>query len=85
VTSSDIIGRCRQVLTAYQQSPFANYVPYTQQTGRQMESVARLNPSTLAIMHGSSFNGNGAKAIRDLAGVFKDVLGAEQLSQPVIQ
>lgn len=85
VTSSDIIGRCRQVLTSYQQSPFANYVPYTQHTGRQMESVARLNPSTLAIMHGSSFNGNGAQAIRDLASVFKDVLGAEQHSHSTVQ
>jgi flavorubredoxin len=85
VTSADIIGRCRQVLTSYQQSPFANYVPYTQHTGRQMESVARLNPSTLAIMHGSSFNGNGAQAIRDLSGVFKDVLGAEQHSHPTVQ
>jgi flavorubredoxin len=85
VTSSDIIGRCRQMLTSYQQSPFANYVPYTQHTGRQMESVAQLNPSTLAIMHGSSFKGNGARAIRDLAGIFKDVLGAEQFSHPVVQ
>jgi flavorubredoxin len=75
LTSSDIIGRCRQVLTAYQQSPFANYVPYTQQTGRQLEAVASLEPETLAIMHGSSFTGRGAQTLRDLAGVFKDVLG----------
>jgi flavorubredoxin len=74
VTSSDIIGRCRQVLAAYQQSPFANYVPYTPQTGRQLEAVAQLDPKTLAIMHGSSFTGNGAQVIRDLAGVFKEVL-----------
>jgi flavorubredoxin len=82
VTSSDIIGRCRQVLAAYQQSPFANYVPYTPQTGRQLEAVAQLDPKTLAIMHGSSFTGNGAQVIRDLAGVFKEVL-ADPMSAAV--
>jgi len=81
VTSSDIIGRCRQVLSAYQQSPFANYVPYTPQTGRQLEAVAQLDPKTLAIMHGSSFTGNGAQVIRDLAGVFKEVLSPETVAQ----
>ena len=81
VISSDIIGRCRQVLTAYQQSPFANYVPYTPQTGRQLEAVAQLDPKTLAIMHGSSFRGNGAQVIRDLAGVFKEVLSPEAVAQ----
>ncbi len=81
VTFSDIIGRCRQVLTAYQQSPFANYVPYTPQTGRQLEAVAQLDPKTLAIMHGSSFTGNGAQVIRDLAGVFKEVLSPEAVAQ----
>src|SRR3954468_7022943 len=81
ITTSDIIGRCRQVLSSYQQSPFANYVPYTQHTGRQLEAVAQLDPKTLAIMHGSSFSGNGAQTIRDLSSVFKEVLGAEAVAQ----
>ncbi len=80
LTSSDILGRVRQVLTEYQQSPFANYVPYTAQTGRQLHSVAELNPQTLAIMHGSSYSGDCKKALHDLATVFKDVLGTEVLS-----
>ncbi len=79
LVSSDIIGRARQTLTEYQQSPFANYVPYTPQTGRQMESVAALKPRTLAIMHGSSYTGDGARAIRDLAGVFQEVLGGDDV------
>jgi flavorubredoxin len=77
LTSSDIIGRCRQVLSAYQQSPFANYIPYTSQTGRQLETVAALSPKTLAIMHGSSYTGNGKQALQDLAELFKDVLGSD--------
>lgn len=80
ITTSDIIGRVRQVLSAYQKGPFANYVPYTPHTGRQLETVAQLNPKTLAIMHGSSFSGNGAQAIRDLSGVFKEVLGSETIA-----
>jgi hypothetical protein len=32
-----------------------------------LSSAAELNPSTLAIMHGSSFSGDGAGALRGLA------------------
>jgi flavorubredoxin len=80
LTSSDILGRCRQVLSAYQQSPFANYIPYTPETGRQLHAVADLNPKTLAIMHGSSYSGDGRKALHDLADLFKDVLGSRAQS-----
>ena len=45
------------------------------QTGSQLESVANLNPATLAVMHGSSYSGDGRKAIRQLSVVFRDVLG----------
>ena len=55
--------------------PFANYVPYTHHTGRVLESLAEREPKTLAVMHGSSFHGNGAQALRDLAVVMRDVLG----------
>jgi len=39
--------------------------------------LAQLKPRTLATMHGSTFTGNGAQAIRDLAAVLKEILGAE--------
>lgn len=77
LTTSDVIGRCRQTLTEYEKSPFANYVPYTPHTGRQMQAVAELSPKTLAIMHGSSYFGDGKRAIQELASVFKEVLGGE--------
>jgi hypothetical protein len=32
-----------------------------------LEQLAQLNPSTLAIMHGSSFNGDGSGQLRGLA------------------
>ena len=54
-------GKAKQV-------PFANYVPYTHHTGRVLESLAEQEfTKTLAIMHGSSYYGNGAQALRDLA------------------
>ena len=55
--------------------PFANYVPYTHHTGIVLQSLADLNPKTLATMHGSSYLGNGGQALHDLATVMKDVLG----------
>ena len=42
--------------------------------GRPCTSVEQ-EPKTLAVMHGSSFHGNGAQALRDLAVVMRDVLG----------
>ena len=79
-TEKDIIERCQEALRETEAGPFANYVPYTHHTGRVLESLAEQGPKTLAIMHGSSYHGDGAQALRDLAVVMRDVLGpkAEQ-------
>jgi len=77
LTSSDILGRVRQSLTAYQQGPLANYMPYTANTGRILEGLAGLKPKLLATMHGSSYSGNGEQALLDLNLVMKDVLDCE--------
>jgi hypothetical protein len=37
------------------------------------EKLAALKPKRLAIMHGSSFEGDGARALGDLAAGFKEV------------
>ena len=73
--SADVLGRCRQVLVEYQQGPLANYMPYTTLTEPTLHRLAGLQPKTLATMHGSAFVGDGARALRDLAAIFKDVLG----------
>ena len=79
-TSSSIIERCKDALMQAEAGPFANYVPYTHHTGLVLHDLAGLNPRTLAAMHGSSYSGDGAQALRDLATVMQDVLGpkAEQ-------
>jgi hypothetical protein len=45
-----------------------------------LQNLAEYDPKTLAVMHGSSYAGNGRQALQDLATVMRDVLGpkAEQ-------
>jgi flavorubredoxin len=65
VTTSDITGRYRHAVETYQQSPvLMDYVPYTDNTTRQLTKLAALEPRTLAAMHGSTFIGDGASALR---------------------
>lgn len=75
VTASSIIERSRDALLESEAGPFANYVPFTHHTGRVLEDLAGWQPRTLATMHGSSFIGDGATALRELAVIMRDVLG----------
>jgi len=74
-TESDVVERARKTLIDYQAGPFANYMPYTKHTDGILQGLANLNPRTLATMHGSAYAGDGAKAIRELAVVMREVLG----------
>ena len=74
-TAESIIERCKSALEEAEAGPFANYVLYTHHTGRILESLAERKPKTLATMHGSTYYGDGAQALRDLATVMRDVLG----------
>jgi flavorubredoxin len=75
LTDSDVIDRARKTLIDYQAGPFANYMPYTKHTDGIMQRLAALNPRTVATMHGTAYAGDGAQAIKDLAGVMREVLG----------
>lgn len=74
-TADSIIEQCREALLESEAGPFANYVPYTHHTGRVLETLAEREPKTLAAMHGSTYYGDGAQALRDLATVMREVLG----------
>lgn len=74
-TDDSILERCKDALVQAEAGPFANYVPYTHHTGRVLEGLAQYGPKTLAVMHGSSYYGDGTQALRDLATVMRDVLG----------
>jgi hypothetical protein len=75
LTESDILGRVRESIISYQAGPLMDYMPYTPKTRPLLESLAALQPRTLATMHGSSFAGNCAKALIELDGVMKETLG----------
>lgn len=75
LTESDVIGRVRKTLVDYQAGPMANYMPYTKNTDGILQKLADLKPRTIAPMHGSAYVGDGERAIRDLAGVMREVLG----------
>jgi flavorubredoxin len=75
LTESDIVGRAKAAITEGLSSPLANDMPYTPYTDKTLRRLADLEPQTFAVMHGSSFRGDGRKALLDLAGVIKEALG----------
>jgi hypothetical protein len=75
---SDVVGPARKAMVDFQSTQSLNAYPYTGTTERRMRELADLQPRTLAIMHGSSFRGDGGKALQELASVMKEVLGREE-------
>jgi flavorubredoxin len=77
VTQSDVVGRSHQAMREYQAGILAEYVPYTPLTSQNLRKLADLQPKTLAIMHGSSFSGDCARALTELNQAFKEVFGRQ--------
>ena len=77
LTTSDVVGPFREGLVADQQGPLAGAYPYTPQTEKTLNRLAALRPKTLAVMHGSSFVGDGGRALLDLAAAMREVLGGK--------
>ncbi|MDF9800027.1 flavorubredoxin [Catalinimonas alkaloidigena] len=73
LTEHDILSLHKQSLLEFEQGPLMGYTPYTKQTAGILHSLAALNPSTLATMHGSSFNGNCQQALYDLDIVLREL------------
>lgn len=78
LTDSSILDRVRNAITEYQAGPLMDYMPYTAKTGGLLEKLARLEPKTLAIMHGSSFSGDCSSALRELNPIMKELLGSDK-------
>lgn len=79
VTESDVVlERSKKAMVEYQAGPLMDYVPYTANTKRLLNELADFNPKTLAIMHGSSFSGDGGKLLRGLEPAFREVFGGGQ-------
>jgi flavorubredoxin len=75
LTESDITEAFKKTLINYQKGPFANYMPYHTNTQKYVEMFAALKPKILCPMHGSSFKGDGEKAILKLGKILKETLG----------
>jgi flavorubredoxin len=78
LTSADVVDRSRQAMKEFQAGILAEYVPYTPLTAQNLKKLADLKPKTLAIMHGSSFTGDCARALEDLDVMFREVFGRQK-------
>jgi flavorubredoxin len=75
--SEEVLDRTREAMSDYQAGPLMDYLPYTRRTDGLLNELAAFEPKTLAVMHGSSFRGDGGKLLRELAPVIKGVYGDE--------
>lgn len=69
--TADVVGRFEHTLKTYNDSPFANYLPYTAVSGKLLDGLEELEPRVLLAMHGTTYRGDGAEAIRGLADVMR--------------
>lgn len=74
LSEGDIVGPARDAIFANRGTPFANDLAYTSYTHATLERLAALEPRTLAVMHGSSFRGDGGRALRELAVAIREAL-----------
>ncbi len=75
ITETSVVDRFRQTLTTYQAGPLANYMPYASHTEAYLGQLARLDPAVCAAMHGSTYVGDGARALTEVGIIMKEVLG----------
>jgi flavorubredoxin len=66
LTTGDLVEPALEAEAAFRQSSMAPH------TGDTLRRLGDLNPTTLAIMHGSSYQGDGAKALCDLAAAYEE-------------
>jgi flavorubredoxin len=74
IVETDIVGRAGDYTRKSMQGPMAHAMPYTPRTRPILDGLAALQPRTLAAMHGSSFRGDGAAAIRDFAAMLEETI-----------
>ncbi|TML09318.1 MAG: MBL fold metallo-hydrolase [Actinobacteria bacterium] len=70
ITNDDIVGAAAEAENVFGASSLAPSMPAT------IERLADLEPRTLALMHGSSFAGDGGQALRALAKFYADRISA---------
>jgi len=76
--TGDIVGRSDDYNTRQSQGPMAGAVPFTSETRPILEGLADLKPTTLACMHGSSFEGDCGQALRDFGELLERLSGGQK-------
>jgi len=71
VTDHDLLDAAIAAEEMFWQTSMGPAIPAT------YRKLADLNPTTLAIMHGSSYNGDCARLLRDLADVYENRFGCQ--------
>jgi flavorubredoxin len=72
LTSNEIVGPAKEAEVLFKATCL------TPTTGSTIRSLADLRPAVLGVMHGSSFNGDCARALRDLATVYDELHAAAE-------
>jgi flavorubredoxin len=80
LTEDDVVETARKSLLAYEAGPLAHPYPYASWTDDTLRMLAGLRPQLLAIMHGSSCRGDGARALRELAAMLAATLGEAKMT-----
>jgi flavorubredoxin len=75
LTEEDVLEPARQSLLAYEAGPLPHAFPYVSWTDDTLQMLAGFKPKLLAIMHGSSYSGDGERSLRELAAMFAATLG----------
>ncbi|MHC1698801.1 MAG: MBL fold metallo-hydrolase [Geobacteraceae bacterium] len=70
LSEENVTEPARQALLAYEAGPLRHPIVYTGLTRDTLRVLAELRPKLLAVMHGSSFKGDGESALRDLSAMY---------------
>ena len=79
LTEADVVEPARQSLLAYEAGPLRHAFPYPSWTDDTLQMLAGLGPKLLATMHGSSYCGDGAAALAQLAAMYAANLGGAKI------
>jgi glyoxylase-like metal-dependent hydrolase (beta-lactamase superfamily II) len=71
VFAGNLLGRTRDALAAYEAGPLRGGFPFTSLTVPTLSRIADLRPQRLALMHGSSYTGDGRAALLGLSELFQ--------------
>jgi flavorubredoxin len=78
LTEGNVVETARKTLLAYEAGPLHHAYPYPAWTDDTLQILAGLRPKLLVIMHGSSYRGDGARALRELAAMYAATLGGQK-------